>query len=131
MLTRPEHGWSEVCIGKHRLRVSYIEPVPQMLLTTFIRALSTNGTADVTFDAEGWTWRMQSDRVTRLTIVADATEAYIVPVTVRELAQEALVDFQRDLDVWSSGWSCRHRQEWAERERAEILRLCKQLERLL
>ena len=131
MLTRPEHGWSEVCIGEHRLRVSYVEPVPQMLLTAFIRALSTNGTADVTFDAEGWTWRLQSDRVTRLTIMADAMEAYIVPVTVRELAQEALADFQRDLDVWSSGWSCRHRPEQAESEREEILRLCKQLERLL
>ena len=131
MLTRPENGWSEVCIGEHRLRVSYIEPVPQMLLTAFIRAMSTGGTADVTFDAEGWTWRLQSDRVTRLTIMADATETHIVPVTVRELAQEALADFQRDLDVWSSGWSCRNRPEQAENERTEIIRLCRQLEKLL
>ncbi|MBE5809762.1 MAG: hypothetical protein E7318_02380 [Clostridiales bacterium] len=131
MLTRPEHGWSEVCIGEHRLRISYIEPVPQMLLTAFIRALSTHGTADVTFDAEGWTWCLQSDCVTRLTIMADATETFTVPVTVRELGQEALADFQRDLDAWSSGWSCLNRPEQAENERAEIIRLCRQLERLL
>ena len=57
MLTRPVHGWAEVCIGEHRLRVSHIEPVPEMLLTAFIRALSTDGTAHVAFDAEGWRWQ--------------------------------------------------------------------------
>ena len=128
MLTRPEAGWSEICIGEHRLRVSYIEPVPQMLLTAFIRALSTGGTADVTFDAEGWKWRIQSDRVTRLTIIADVTETYTVPFTVHELAQEALADFQRDLDVWSIWY---YLPDYADDNRALINRLCKQLEKLL
>ncbi len=131
MLTQPEHGWAEICIGEYRLRVSCIEPVPEMLLTAFIRALSTNSTVDVTFDAEGWTWRMQSDRVTRLTIMGDVTETHIVPVTVRKLAQEAHDDFLRELDAWSSGWSCRNRPGQVDSERAEITRLCKQLERML
>ena len=128
MLTRPEHGWSEVRIGDHRLRVSHIEPVPEMLLTAFIRALSTGGTADVTFDAEGWTWRLQSDRVTRLTITEDAPESYTVAISARELAWEAVGDFRRDLDAWSH-WSCSPGR--AEDQRALIIRLCNQLERLL
>ncbi|MBQ8554484.1 MAG: hypothetical protein IJ438_01295 [Clostridia bacterium] len=132
MLSRPEHGWSDICIGEHRLRVSYIEPVPEMLLMTFIRALSTNAAADVTFDAEGWTWRLESDAVTRLTIMdGDATETYTVTVSARELAQEAVDDFQRDLEAWSSDWNCRHRPGQAATERAKIARLCKQLEGLL
>lgn len=128
MLTRPEHGWAEVCIGEHRLRVSYIEPVPEMLLTAFIRALSTGGTADVTFDAEGWTWRLQSDRVTRLTITEDAPESYTVAISARELAWEAVGDFRRDLDEWS-GWCCL--PERTADKRALINRLCDRLERLL
>ena len=128
MLKRPEHGWSEARIGDHRLRVSYIENVPEMLLMAFIRALSTGGTADVTFDAEGWTWRLQSDRVTRLTITEDASESYTVPISARELAREAVDDFRRDLEAWS-GWCCL--PECAADNRALIIRLCNQLDRLL
>ena len=128
MLTRPEHGWSEVCIGEYRLRVSYIEPVPQMLLTALIGALSTSGTADVTFDAEGWKWRLQSDRVTRLTIMDGAAEMHTVAVNVRELAQEAISDIRHDLDAWSL-WCCL--PERAADNRTLLIRLCNQLERLL
>lgn len=128
MLTRPEHGWAEVCMGEHRLRVSHIEPVPEMLLTAFIRALSTPETADVTFDAEGWAWRLQSGRVTRLTILEAAEETYILTIGVRELAREVIADFRRDLDAWSH-WSCSPGR--AEDQRALIIRLCNQLERLL
>ena len=128
MLTRPVHGWAEVCIGEHRLRVSHIEPVPEMLLTAFIRALSTPETADVTFDAEGWAWRLQSDRVTRLTILEAAEETYILTIGVRELAREVIADVRRDLDAWSH-WCCLPGR--AEDQRALIIRLCNQLERLL
>lgn len=128
MLTRPEHGWSEARIGDHRLRVSYIENVPEMLLMAFIRALSTGGTADVTFDAEGWTWRLQSDRVTRLTITEDASESYTVPISACELAREAVDDFRRDLDAWS-GWCCL--PERTADNRVLINRLCDRLERLM
>ena len=99
-----------------------------MLLTAFIRALSTNDTADVTFDAEGWTWRLQSDRVTRLTIMTAAAEMHAVAISLRELAREAIDDIRRDLDAWSF-WCCL--PEHAADNRVLLTRLCNQLERLL
>ena len=128
MLTRPEHGWADVCIGDYRLRISYIEPVPEMLLTAFIRALSTKGRADVTFDAEGWKWRLESDRVTRLTMMEEAVETHTVAISVRELAREAIDDIRRDLDAWSL-WCCLPGR--VADNRALMIRLCNQLERLL
>ncbi len=126
MLTRPEHGWATVRIGGHALAVSRIQPVPEMLLTAFIRALSTDGGAVVTFDAEGWQWRMEAGDQTRLTLLTRPPETHVVPVSLRTLAREALADIRRDLDVWSV---------WCDRDtaagRATLSRLCRQTESLL
>ncbi|MBR4081880.1 MAG: hypothetical protein IKK21_08865, partial [Clostridia bacterium] len=69
MLSAPAHGWATITLGEHQLPVSYIQPVPEMLLTAFIRALSTGNAADVTFDAEGTKWRMEVGHNTRLTLM--------------------------------------------------------------
>lgn len=127
MLSRPENGWATVKIGAHLLDVSYIEPVPEMLLTAFIRALSTAGVAEVTFDAEGWQWRMEAGEETRLTILGWTQQTHTIPVSVRRLAGLAVADIRRDMDAWS----CWNRFEPEEQQRATLTRLCDQLDALL
>lgn len=127
MLSRPENGWSMVEIGGHRLDVSCIEPVPEMLLTALIRALSTGGAADVTFDAEGWRWRMEAGAETRLTVWGRTLDTYSVPLSVRTLAGMAIADIRRDMDAWSR-WN---QSEPEETQRASLTRLCNRLEALL
>ena len=88
MLTRPEHGWADVCIGDYRLRISYIEPVPEMLLTAFIRALSTKGRADVTFDAEGWKRRLMTGKGVTISVngmrnVGDTGNDFVAGLTFK------------------------------------------------
>jgi PncC family amidohydrolase len=92
MLSRPEHGWSTVTIGRHKLDVSYIEPAAEMLVTTLIRALTCKE-ASVTFDAEGWHWRLDfSGDETRLTLMSSVTKTHVIPMTAREMAREVLGD---------------------------------------
>lgn len=126
MLTRPEHGWSTVTIGRHKLDVSYIEPVAEMLVTALIRAL-TYDEASVTFDAEGWRWRLDfSGDETRLTLMTSVVKTHVVPMTAREMAREVLADLRRDMDAWGGfcSWS------GADQE-PDLTRLCDQLEALL
>lgn len=126
MLTRPEHGWSTVTIGRHKLDVSYIEPVAEMLVTALIRALTCDE-ASVTFDAEGWRWRLDfSGDETRLTLMTSVVKTHVVPMTAREMAREVLADLRRDMDAWGGfcSWS------GADQE-ADLTRLCDQLEALL
>lgn len=127
MLYRPEDGWATVEIGGQQLDVSCIEPVPEKLLTALIRALSTGGVAEVTFDAEGWKWRMEAGAETRLTIWGRMQETHTVPVSVQELAALAVADIRRDMDAWSR-WN---RSESEEMQRATLTRLCDRLEALL
>lgn len=127
MISRPENGWAEITLGGHRLPVSYIQPVPEMLLTAFIRALSTGSAADVTFDAEGSTWRMVAGTETRLTTWDSGPQDIVVPVSLPELARRALADIRRDMDAW-----CRwNPAEPADVQRATLTRLCARLEELI
>ena len=126
MLTRPEHGWAKVELGGRRLDVSHIQPVPEMLLMTFIRALSTNGRAQATFDAEGWHWQLELGDPVRVTIPGNPPESWAVPVTAQELARELIADVRRDMKEWS-GW-----QPWkGDTEDAWLSDLCRKLEALL
>lgn len=127
MLSRPEHGWATISLGAHQLPVSYIQPVSEMLLTAFIRALSTRSAADVTFDAEGTKWRMEVGYETRLTLLGRLPETHVIPVSAAALAREALADIRRDMDVWSR-WNP---GEPEEAQRATLTRLCRRLEELL
>lgn len=127
MLSTPEHGWATVEIGGVKLDVSHIQPVPEMLLTAFIRALSTGSAAEATFDAEGSTWRMEAGAQTRLTLMGKTTETYTVPISADVLARQALADIRHDLDTWSR-WNP---GEPEALQRATLTRLCTQLERLL
>ena len=126
MISRPEHGWSTVTIGSYKLDVSYIEPAAEMLVTALIHAL-TYDEASVTFDAEGWHWRLDfSGDETRLTLMTSVVKTHVVPMTAREMAREVLDDLRRDMDAWGSfcSWS------GADQE-MDLTRLCEQLEELL
>lgn len=127
MLSAPEHGWATITVGGHSLPVSHIQPVPEMLLTAFIRALSTGSAADVTFDAEGEKWRMEVGHETCLTLMGRSPETHVIPVSAAALAREALEDVRRDMDAWSR-WNP---GESADSQRAALVRLCRRLEELL
>lgn len=127
MLSAPAHGWATISVGEHSLPVSHIQPVPEMLLTAFIRALSTGSAADVAFDAEGEKWCMEVGHETCLTLMGRSPETHAIPVSATALAQEALGDVRRDMDAWSR-WNP---GESAESQRAVLTRLCSRLEELL
>ena len=126
MLTRPEHGWATAEIGGHSLDVSHIEPVPEMLLTALIRALTCRA-ASVTFNAEGWHWRLDfHDGETSLTLLQRTVQTHAIPVTAKQLAHEAIRDIRRNMDAWSQWGSPR-----GANQADTLTRLCNQLERLL
>ena len=125
MLTKPEHGWAMVELGGRMLDVSCIEPVPEMLLTAFIRALSTDGTAQVAFNAEGWRWQLALGDPVRVTIPGTSRETWVVPCGTQELARALIADIRRDMDAWSR-W-----QPGSGGGEAWLLGLCSRLEALL
>ncbi len=127
MISPPSQGWATVTVGEYQLDVSYILPVPEMLLTAFIRALSVNSVADVTFDAEGFTWRMEVGAETHLTILDSCPKSVVVPVSLQDMARMALTDIRRNMDAW-----CRwNRSESEDTQRSTLMRLCDRLDELL
>ena len=126
MLTRPEHGWATVCLGGRKLDVSCIQPVPEMLLTALIRALTTDGTAELTFDAEGWEWRLAIGPQTCVTIPGESPETWTVDLSAQVFAREVLMDIRRDMDAW-----CVWQNAAGGMDDGWLLRLCNRLETLL
>lgn len=107
MLINPKHGWVTICIDNWSDRASYLTDVPLDCLDAMIYALTNKCDFIVSFDAEGWTYKIISDCY-RTFIIEEQNKPKLITienVDINMLAKELYNDISKDLDEWSN-WSC-------------------------
>ena len=102
MLSIPKSGWTNVSIAGIEIGpASYIDDVPVMCLQEMIRAISQRLDFCVTFDAEGWEFKVIADDFTAYVILCDSeTSLKTFNIGKKELARELLHDIGDHLDDW-------------------------------
>lgn len=107
-LSKPEHGWTDVCVGNTVNRASYLTDVPMQCLKGIINCIDDTAAKFCDeFDAEGWNH----------IIISDMVETYIITITdndylsayhnisVIDLAKQLIKDLEDDLEGWVN-WEC-------------------------
>lgn len=107
MLSKPQHGWTEITIGCFVGDGSYIQDIPVLLLEAFTKAIRYNIPAEITIDEEGSEFTIQTLRSTTVTTHRSASETYMFAIDVRTLAAELLADLRRDWQDWLT-WPPEH-----------------------
>lgn len=101
MLTKPEHGWTNLQIGDFSERASYLTDVPNDCLDAFIHALQNGNPAVIFFDAEGWDFHLIASYYCSYIVVdKDKAEVFMVDKTIKELAKELYEDINNNFDDW-------------------------------
>ena len=131
MLSKPQHGWTEIVVGDFVGRGSYIQDLPVMLLEMFLRTLRWNIPSEITINEEGSTFRLCAASATTLSIHHSAGETFSFDIDLRILAAELIADLRRDWQDWFV-WSHEHDSEFSEKHRCDHLsRLIDTLKRCL
>ena len=140
MLINPKHGWVTISIENWSDRASYLTEVPLECLDNMIYALENGSDFIVSFDAEGWTYKIISDYYRTFVITELDTCDLIVfeNVSKKVLAKEIFNDITKDIDEWSM-WSCsldydnegHVTQESIDKYRNTLLSKLEKLEKLL
>jgi hypothetical protein len=101
MLTKPNHGWTNLQIGDFIERASYLTDIPNDCLDAFIYALRNSNPAVIFFDAEGWDFHLVASYYQSYIIVdKDDTKVYVFEKTIKELAKELYEDIKNNFDDW-------------------------------
>lgn len=100
MLSKPQHGWTEITIGDFVGRGSYIQDLPTMLLEMFLRTLRWNIPAEITIDEEGSAFKFCAKNANCISIHRDSGEVFYFDIDVRTLAAEFISDLRRDWQDW-------------------------------
>lgn len=101
MLTKPDHGWTNLQIGQFSERASYLTDVPNDCLDAFIYALQNKVPITVFFDAEGWDFHLVASYYQSYVIVdKDDAKMFAFDKTVLELAKELYEDINNNFDSW-------------------------------
>lgn len=101
MLGTPVSGWSHITIGDFEGSASYLTDVANDCLKAMIHSLKTGFDFVVSFDAEGWTFKVIADEYTTYIIEEkDEAKLYTVEKNRIELAKEILFDIEDSFDLW-------------------------------
>ena len=102
MLSIPKSGWTNVSIAGIEIGpASYIDDVPVMCLQEMIRAISQRLDFCVTFDAEGWEFKVIADDTETYVITCgDVVGLHVFDVGKKDIAKELLHDIGDHLDNW-------------------------------
>jgi len=121
MLTKPNHGWTNLQIGNLTERASYLTDIPNDCLDAFIHALQNNTPAVIFFDAEGWDFHLIASYYQSYIIVdKDKAEVYIVEKNIKELAKELYNDINNNFDDWLN-WDLYDNMEEREENKRNIM----------
>lgn len=101
MFSNPKFGWVSVHLGEFQGPASYITDVAFDSMEAMIYALEENKDFIVSFDAEGWEFKVISDDY-RTFIIEEKNEVklYIYEKNKLELAKELIEDISRDKEDW-------------------------------
>lgn len=117
MLSKPEHGWTDITIGTFTERASYLDDIPVICLKAMIVAYQNPSIPFcVNFDAEGWEYTVVSNwhETHVFTNKNDPEELFLFNVSCSQLANELVKDIEDDLDGWVM-WDCLCPEDYPER----------------
>lgn len=102
--------------------MSYITDVPMDCLDAMIRAINDSVDFCVTFDAEGWMWKILADKYDTCIIqFKDEPELiYVDGLGKYDIARSLVRDFSVDCEKWSN-WLCYDDESDEEREEYKSL----------
>lgn len=100
MLSKPQHGWTEITIGDFTGHGSYIQDLPVMFLEAFLRALHWGTETEITINEEGSSFTVRSLHTTEIAVHREREESFFFDTGVRELAQSLLFDLEHDRPEW-------------------------------
>ena len=103
MLSKPEYGWTDVSIAGTLIGpASYLDDVPVMCLRSMISALTQQHDFCVSFDAEGWDFKVISDSIdTYVIFCKDEVSLQRFDIGKKALAEELYHDIASELDAWA------------------------------
>ena len=105
MLSKPYCGWCDVVIGDFKAPASYLSEVPVDCLNAMILAISNSSDFCVSFDAEGWEYKVISDRCKTFVIIEkDGVELKVIDKDIISLKDELIDDIESNIKDWSH-WS--------------------------
>ena len=108
MLSKPEHGWTNVSIGDFKYSASYITDVPVICLKAFINGYPSSLPITIRFDAEGYEYLLIVDYyATHIITDKDAgiieNQDYSLisfAINPYDLAKELINDIESNLEGW-------------------------------
>ena len=101
MLSKPKFGWTTISLGDFIGSASYITDVPIDVMESMIDALNNHKDFIVSFDAEGWCFKIIADDY-RSFIIEEKDEPilYVCEKNKLELAKEILDDITTYKEDW-------------------------------
>ena len=134
MLTKPNAGWTDVIINGTVIGpASYLTDVPLDCLTAMTYALSRRKNFCLTFDADGWDFKIIADNdMTYAIVCKDEITTQAFQMSKQELAKELVKDLLDNLKDWAE-WLSYRDEDYEEYicRREEIKDRCKDIEALL
>ena len=102
-LSTPHAGWTNILIGDESLPASYLTSVPFDCLDNMIYAIQNSSDFTVSFDAEGYMYKILSDDYRTYLLI----EKDIIPdvkvfdnITKFDIAKCLYNDISKDIDLW-------------------------------
>ena len=107
LLGKPSNGWSNFTFDK-RCRISYIDPFPDFVIEDGISFLNNNIPFDVTFDAEGYEYRIFADKENKMfyEILDGSNKIYPLNCDFKTFFNNLLLSIENDFDAWCNFYFC-------------------------
>ncbi len=102
MLGMPMYGWSHIKLGDFEGPASYLTDVANDCLEAMIHCFETGFDFIVSFDAEGWTFKVISDfYITYIIEEKNEPVLHTVEMDYISLAKEIVSDIEEYFDEWT------------------------------
>lgn len=102
MFSKPKYGWTHVSIGEFEGEASYITEVPIDVLDAFIDYYKLHKNICVDFNEEGSTFVLVVSSDIDIFVISEREQitTYKIDMSVDELANEIINDFEQDIKGW-------------------------------
>lgn len=130
-LGKPAFGWVEVVLGDFAGSGSYLTDIPLDCLESMIYALENHTDFIVSFDAEGWSFKMIADEY-RSFIIEEKDEPilYTCEKDIHQLAKELYENISLYFEIWGT-WSTRFEKDEINAFKNDLMEKLEKLETLL
>ena len=103
ILQTPKYGWSYLLVHP-ATRISYIDPMPNYFLNTFIESLKEKKDFDIEMDAEGYFYHIISENLENIIIEThmDDIERNYIPISYEYFIRAIINDIEIDIEDWKT-----------------------------